>query len=69
VHVADAGKPWLRNTRSAYSSVEHAVSRPLTWSAAVNRSLITFPRKDYNSNFWVYWKNFKMQKETPDICC
>jgi len=35
--------PWLRNTRNAYSSREHDVNKPLTWSAAVIRSLITTP--------------------------
>ena len=32
--IDDAGKPWLRSTRRAYSSREHVVSRPLTWSDA-----------------------------------
>ena len=41
IDVADI--PWLRNTRSAYSNREHDVNKPLTWSAAVIRSLITTP--------------------------
>ena len=37
------GIPWLRNTRSGYSSREHDVNRLLTWSAAVSLSLMTTP--------------------------
>ena len=41
------GIPWLRSTRSRsayeYSILEHDVCKLLTWSAAVNRWLITTP--------------------------
>ena len=35
-----AGIPWLRSTRSAYSSREHDVNKLLTWSAAVLASIL-----------------------------